>query len=184
MLRGPVAKSLRDATAELHREAERHVRILDPDATEATYTRYLEKMFGFHAACEHAFSIPFADRIKSRLIADDLVELGGVAEPLAVIPQMRSRSYELGCAYVLEGSTLGGAFILAKMPSQRATRFLRGYGERTGEMWRSFCAELETAEDPQETVAGARDTFTALIAWLDEPAREPPHPFKGLALER
>lgn len=179
-MRGPIAIALRSATAELHREAERHVRILDPDATEATYTRYLQRMFGFHTACERAFSIPFEGRQKSAAIAADLAELGAVAEPIAVIPRMRSRSYELGCAYVIEGSTLGGRFILAKMPKQRATRFLEGYGDATGPMWRAFCAELETADDLDEAIAGACDTFRALIAWLDEPGREPPHPYRGL----
>ncbi|MFT3698080.1 MAG: biliverdin-producing heme oxygenase [Kofleriaceae bacterium] len=183
-MRGPVANALRVATAELHREAERHVRILDPDATEATYARYLQRMYGFHAACERAFSIPFEGRYKSDAIAADLAELGVAAEPLAVVPDMRSRSYELGCAYVIEGSTLGGRFILAKMPKQRATRFLDGYGDATGRMWKEFCALLETADDLDEAIAGARDTFAALITWLDEPAREPPHPYRGLEAAR
>lgn len=49
-------QQLKARTADLHLAAERHVRILDPDATDSTYANYLTKMFGFHALFELAFA--------------------------------------------------------------------------------------------------------------------------------
>lgn len=54
-----------------------------------------------------------------------------------------------GCAYVLEGSTLGG-LVLARtvepaldLRAGEGTSYLRLRGERTGEQWRAFLARLE-----------------------------------------
>jgi heme oxygenase (biliverdin-IX-beta and delta-forming) len=77
---------------------------------------------------------------------------------------------------VIEGSTLGGKFILARLPPQlaalrgTATAFLEGYGSDTGARWRSFGAlverEIATAAAEAEAIAGARDAFARLIDWL------------------
>ncbi len=80
----------------------------------------------------------------------------------------------LGVAYVLEGSTLGGRFVLAKLPPAlaalrgRATAFLDGYGDQTGARWQAFgqLVEAHGAADPDACVAGARDCFAALVTWL------------------
>jgi heme oxygenase len=90
---------------------------------------------------------------------------------------------------VLEGSTLGGRYILAKLPPAlaplrgRATAFLEGYGAETGARWRAFgeialraigsAADVDAAED--EAVAGACETFARLIDWLalHEPLARP-----------
>jgi heme oxygenase len=82
----------------------------------------------------------------------------------------------LGVAYVIEGSTLGGKFILARLPPAlaplrgTATGFLEGYGAATGERWRSFGGVVEraitTPEEVADAVAGARDAFGRMIDWL------------------
>ncbi len=193
---GPVAKRLKEATADLHREAERHVRILDDDASEATYIRFLDRMFGFHAAVEDRFAqhpglvdagFDPARRRKQGWLAEDLHSLGApVDRPRCTsLPPLAGVADALGAAYVVEGSTLGGPFILTKLRFEpRAVRFLTGYGAETGSMWRAFGALIETQlaqpEALDAAVRGARATFASLIEWLDELAREPPQPFRGV----
>lgn len=190
-------QTLKERTSDLHLEAERHVRILDPDATDATYARYLTKMFGFHAPLELAFArhavleatgFSAAQRAKRGWIAHDLAALGVDGSPplCADLPILGNARRAVGIAYVIEGSTLGGRYILAKMKSRfghlmgRATRFLEGYRGETGTRWKQFGAIAERAlyDDVAITTAvdGARDAFQRLIAWLDEPAVDSPHP--------
>ena len=164
------------------------MRILDADATLTDYRRYLAAMFGFHAPIEAVFAVhdglraagfEAARRRKSPLLVDDLQALGDdprVLPPCAALPGTTTLPRALGVAYVIEGSTLGGRYILAKLPPSlvhlrdRATAFLAGYGLETGARWRAFAAivtrVLVTPADEREAVAGARDTFGRLIDWL------------------
>jgi len=78
-------RRLKDETIDLHVEAERHVRILDADATAATYGRYLARLLGVHAPMEAAFcaheqlaAIGFEPERRRRagLLSQDLASLG------------------------------------------------------------------------------------------------------------
>jgi heme oxygenase len=190
-------KFLRDATLEHHREAERHVRILDPDATVATYTRFLARMFGFHAAIEGVLAdhralaragYIAAERRKQHLLAADLHDLGldpDLLDRCSNLLPLDSLPRALGAAYVVEGSTLGGSFIRTKLALRDVpTRFLAGYGTATGKMWKAFGElsdrALATAAARDEAATAARETFACLAAWLDEPARDAPHPNRAL----
>lgn len=187
-------RQLKAATADLHAEAERHVRILDPDATEATYTRYLGRMFGFHAPLEDRFAVhrellaagfDASARRKQGWLRADLSALGVRPDDLPRcprLPDLDGLARGLGAAYVVEGSTLGGRFILTRMHGRlghlrgRATGFLEGYGAATGPLWRRFAELAESAlaapEARAAAIAAARDTFVALTAWLEEPGRD------------
>jgi heme oxygenase len=67
-------------------------------------------------------------------------------EALPEFPQPASRAEALGMLYVLEGSTLGGRFILRALTERGIAdsdlAFLDPYGDRTGARWRSFLAVL------------------------------------------
>jgi heme oxygenase len=198
---GTVAlRRLRTGTADLHEEAERHVRILDPDATDATYARYLGRMLGFHGPMEEAFArhaglaaagFDAAARRKQDLLRADLARVAPhliAVTPCTELPSIESTARAVGAAYVLEGSTLGGPFIMARMRPRLgrwtgvATAFLEGYGPRTGAMWKRFRAVVGRVvrDEPElaEAVAAARDTFGVLTRWLDERPADPPHPFR------
>ena len=189
-------KRLKSGTLDLHREAERHVRILDPDATASTYECYLTRMYGFHAALEAAFAahhglavagFDAAGRRKQHLLAADLATFGvGVASlPRSPEPPLLTLDHALGAAYVIEGSTLGGAFILSRLQPEicaGATAFLGGYRKETGPMWRRFGAIVEAAaHDLDQLVVAARATFTSLIEWLEERPLAAARPFRGWA---
>jgi heme oxygenase len=183
---GQPLRALKERTQDLHQEAETYVRILDADAGLPDYARYLAAMHGFHAPLEAALAADPAlaeagfdapARRKRQLLERDLASLGAaLPAPCAALPQVGSLARRLGVAYVLEGSTLGGKFILARLPAGLAplrgiaTSFLDGYGAATGARWREFGAIIErfvTSETVEaEAVAGARDTFGRLIDWL------------------
>ncbi len=92
------------------------------------------------------------------------------------IPDASSLARAIGVAYVLEGSTLGGRYILSRLPPAiaavrgTATAFLEGYGVATGDLWRGFGAIVERTITSDvaaaEAVAGARDAFARLVGWL------------------
>jgi heme oxygenase len=113
------------------------------------------------------------------MLVADLCALGEdprAAPRCAALPRATSLARALGVAYVLEGSTLGGRYILARLPPPlaalrgKATAFLAGYGAETGAYWRAFAAIVASAvvtpADEAEAVAGARETFERLIGWL------------------
>jgi heme oxygenase len=195
---------LKEQTADLHLEAERHVRILDADATDATYARYLTRMYGFHVPLEAAFArhrvleaVGFSapERSKREWLSHDLAVMGvDVSPPLCTqLPILGDVRRAIGVAYVIEGSTLGGRFILTKMKNRfphligRATRFLEGYGEHTGLRWKQFGAIAERVLYDDIAIAsaitGAREAFERLTVWLDEPAMDPPHPRRMVRTE-
>lgn len=188
MLGRPSLRRLKSETAALHELAEQHVRILDEDATPADYHRYLVAMHGYHAPLEerfaaHAglaaagFEAPL--RKKRHLIERDLTSLG---DPLTAwpacprLPDTGPLARAVGAAYVIEGSTLGGRFILAKLPPGLAplrggaTAFLEGYGAATGDRWRAFGDLVGRAvgspAEEDAAVDAACETFACLIDWL------------------
>jgi heme oxygenase len=139
-------RALKDGTAALHHRAEAYVRILDRDATVEDYARHLRAMHGFHAPIEaaparcaalEAAGCAAALRRKTPLLAHDLprVDPCGSAPPCcSALPASDSVARRFGIAYVIEGSTLGGKYILAHLPPAlaplrgTATAFLEGYG--------------------------------------------------------
>ena len=190
MARSPALRRLKDETADLHLAAEGHVHILDPAATARDYRDYLGAMLGFHRPMEARLAVldplGFASpsRRKAHLLESDLRALGDEAgwPDCARLPALPGIAEAIGAAYVLEGSTLGGRFILSRLPprlarlSGVATAFLDGYGAATGARWRDFAGVVERGlvDDAavDAAVAGARATFTALSAWRAAPARE------------
>jgi heme oxygenase len=187
MLR-PVLRELKEGTSDLHEEAERYVRILDHDARIDDYARYLRTMYGFHAPLETmlahdpdltrttfgaAARCQKAAWMRTDLHALDITEAPHICTDL---PRAGNLARALGVAYVLEGSTLGGRFILAKLPPALAplrgiaTRYLDGYGKETGALWRAFGdlvgRSIATPLDEAAAVHAARETFSRLITWL------------------
>jgi heme oxygenase len=84
--------------------------------------------------------------------------------------------------YVLEGSTMGGAFLdrhLATLPALAGVRLhaFSPYGAATGAMWHTFRQATRSlvgsGGDAAVVVATARNTFRALTAWCRLPDR--PH---------
>ena len=118
------------------------------------------------------------DRRKSAGLAADLRALGVAPEALprcSDLPDLPGPAAVLGCAYVLEGATLGGQILSRHvagclgLSAETGGRFFHGYGERTGAMWKAFTSAVRgfVARHGQEDaiVNGAVDTFRSLRAW-------------------
>jgi len=155
----------------------------------AAYHRYVRATYGFYAALEPSLAaapgiegaLPDLDaRRKLHLLDRDLRALGddgaaiGSLPRCGALPELDAPERAFGCAYVVEGATLGGRYILDRVrragtAPEGARAFFGGYGAATGTMWRRFAGALEafaTRHDPDAIVRGARETFAALGAWL------------------
>lgn len=183
---------LRTATRPQHDALEAHprlARLLDPDLTLPEYQSLLETLYGFYAPLEErlrrvAPALPFGldDRWKTPRLARDLTALGVEGAQIDALPRCEALPVDtaaaaLGCCYVLEGATLGGAIIRRHLArSLRLTpanggAFYAGYGTRTGAMWKAFSAAVAgypcTEAQTRQAIAAAAATFHHLRQWLD-----------------
>jgi heme oxygenase len=114
----------------------------------------------------HLCDIPDLD-FPSRSRADLLGAIVVAAHPDA-FPVPSNKAQALGMMYVLEGSTLGGRFILQRLSELGSDvsqlSFLDPYGAETGPRWRSFLRVLERETSGDDTLIadacrGARVAF-------------------------
>ncbi|MDF1502102.1 biliverdin-producing heme oxygenase [Roseisolibacter sp. H3M3-2] len=187
-----IRELLREGTREHHARAEARLPLLDPALDRDGYARALAALLGFQRPLEAAMAgAPWdrvgldwrAERPRAALLAADLARLGWSAAAVAAIPECdavprpASLAAALGCAYVLEGSTLGGQLIrrhvertLGILPDDGCS-FFAAHGDAVGPMWRAFLIALERGVEhegcpPDEVLAAARETFDALAGWL------------------
>ncbi len=126
------------------------------------YGAYLLRVHALYAALEPqlwdacgALVPDSAARFKTSWLRDDLAALGLGNGTLghAPVPALADPYEALGAAYVIEGSTLGGPVLLARLResglllqrSAGGARFLSGYGAHNAAMWRGFRTALQRA---------------------------------------
>lgn len=183
---------LRQESRDAHRRLEEEVGIVDRIRDVAAYRHLLEHFLGFYAPLEtrierlagwHAWGYDPVARRKSAWLSHDLGALGResaeiVSLPLcAWAPTPENLAEGFGCAYVLEGATLGGRQISSWLDGSAipagARRFFQSYGEQVGRQWKEFCAALDQfgrTENTHEAVIHATaETFDALRRWLNRP---------------
>jgi len=170
----PLSQELRAKTAQVH-EA------LDSGMQHAfgrldQYVAFLRAshrvLTSLDAALSRIFKRPMPER--SAQVAADLAALGQPTPSPAPAPWTPSDQAEaMGCAYVIEGSSLGG-LVVAKIVERQlgleaATSYLRGHGARTKDLWRSFLSELDAwganarPEERERAIQGATTTFATYI---------------------
>jgi heme oxygenase (biliverdin-IX-beta and delta-forming) len=181
---------LRTATWSAHQRLEKRIGFKARLETFGAYRAYLESMWGFYAAIEPGLIsgdlrewLPDCEvRRKVPLLERDLVALGAPSSCLELLPRCQSvpasddAASAFGCAYVLEGATLGGRSLLPLVETRLGLRpecgaaFLASYGEAVQARWQSFGEALERccAAERQRVraAATARATFSALERWL------------------
>lgn len=194
----PLLDRLRRETAEAHQQLEDFLDIPSVIHSVESYTRLLAGFYGFHRGVEEALEeagcwpvgdYDLAARLKSPWLAEDLLTLGwsrGQIERLPIclpetLPQLQTEAggaeAALGCAYVMEGSTLGGRHISAMIAKgsaipEGAFRFFQGYGADTGGKWTAFLNVLAAfdaaagVEDSDRAVQAARRTFQSFSLWM------------------
>ena len=187
-IRPAILDLLRDRTRAAHDRAEDALPLLDPSLDAARYRAILAAFWGFHAAVEprlaavaelRGLGLEPLERRKLPRLEHDLRTLGAdpARLPLAdAVPRVEGAAAALGCMYVLEGATLGGRVISRHLAAlgigpDTGGAFFAGYGDETGEMWKSFSAAIGAYAEahPESTgrmAEAADETFTLLERWL------------------
>jgi heme oxygenase (biliverdin-IX-beta and delta-forming) len=153
---------------------------------------HLEGMWGFYADLEQKLGeklhgnvlSDYDTRRKLPLLTADLIALGADSDSLLMLPRCRAApecadpAAAFGCAYVLEGATLGGRTLLPLVENRlgltaaHGAMFLASYGETITFMWQNFAAALDRWCVNPQRLARAKDaavaTFDALSDWLCE----------------
>jgi heme oxygenase len=182
----PLAQ-LRHATAAAHARLHHEptlARLAAGEIDRAGYVALLHRLLGYHEAVEarllaapplDGFGIDLAERRRSPLLRADLAMLGETvpAAPRLALPALTGIGQALGWLYVAEGSTLGGRELARALDhllplGTAGRRFLLGYGESHGAMWRGCCAALRQAGADAATLdgmlAGAAEAFAEFEA--------------------
>ncbi|MDB6174977.1 MAG: hypothetical protein JWL59_4288 [Chthoniobacteraceae bacterium] len=185
----PILERLRTATKGAHAQLEERVQIEARVIDLQRYAELLEDFLGWYEPLESGmrrlagwgdYGLDLAVRCKSPWLAHDLNALGYSEAQIATLPRCRdlptveTLARGFGCAYVMEGATLGGRHIsglLHESPVPKEARtFFGSYGPRVGERWKEFVAALEAFSDHEgygdQVVDAARQTFESMESWI------------------
>jgi heme oxygenase (biliverdin-IX-beta and delta-forming) len=181
---------LKLATAAAHANLERALATRGYFDSREGYIDYLRRFHAFHDEAERWLQtglagqvIPdWSERRRADLARLDLVSLGVSPSetdfaPVAssnLLPRVSGPEQVLGVAYVLEGSTLGGAFLLKQLAplgitASRGGSYLASYGSERGRMWQRFLAMLEGMQGQlhaESVAAAAIAAFSAARHYL------------------
>ena len=178
-------ENLRSTTSESHKNLEKlplSAAILSPTISKNDYGNYLKVMYDVIYETENRIFpilsglIPdLEERKKARLLDQDLAALGmsksNFESPFASKENV-SIGFALGLFYVVEGSTLGGRFIIKNIQSvlgfdeNNGAQYFAGYGNKTGSYWKNFLNILTQYEQENEVadeiIDGANFAFNAI----------------------
>jgi len=180
---------LKIQTSDSHKKLEElpvSMSIMSPEMKIEDYTYYLSLMHDVHNDTETLIFPLFSDLIedlehrrKKQLIENDLLFLNSNKTDSEKVFQTEGISipFALGILYVVEGSTLGGRFILknvSKFPElsgDKGVSYFNGYGERTGSFWKSFLNFLSEYEQKHDCgdaiIEGAIFAFDSIYKHFD-----------------
>ncbi|RZJ51561.1 MAG: hypothetical protein EOO19_00235 [Chryseobacterium sp.] len=175
---------LKTQTADSHKKLERlpvSASILSPDMKIEDYIHYLSLMHDVHESTENVIFPLLIDTIddleqrkKKQLIEQDLKFLDYNKTISTNVFQVTDSSiaFALGILYVIEGSTLGGRFILKnvstnpKLSGDHGISYFNGYGDKTGSYWKNFLNMLSEYEQnhncADEIIEGAVYAFDSI----------------------
>ncbi|TJZ63183.1 biliverdin-producing heme oxygenase [Sphingobacterium olei] len=173
-----LSQNIKEGTSAAHQKLEGTVvRQLKAIRSNTDYAEVLKNFYAYFNAVEKTIApyitsdvLPdYIERRNSSYIKQDIEELGGSVENLsqANVPQISSPLEALSALYVLEGSIMGGPYIvqmLNKYGITAGTSFFSGYGADTGNMWSAFTTVLNAyGEDPANharAIEVANETFS------------------------
>jgi len=175
---------LKNQTATAHKKLESlavSASILSPQMKIADYCHYLSLMYDVHhSAQEIVFPLlkdhitDLAEREKTQLINKDLSFLHYTKNNTVWVFSNKAINvpFALGILYVIEGSSLGGRFILKNIETipgldqQQGVSYFTGYGNKTGSYWKTFLNQLTTYQQQNncqdEIINGAVYAFDTI----------------------
>lgn len=168
---------LKEATKVAHQELEKTVVLrLKTIRSDSDYAAVLKCFYAYFSAIEHAIAPyinpsnlgDYQNRRNSSYLQKDIQDLGGNIEalPEVSIPTIQSTADAFAALYVLEGSIMGGPYIvqmLQKYGLSKGFSFFSGYGEQSQAMWQLFTTALNSVAKDADTelhmIARANETF-------------------------
>lgn len=156
---------LKNQTSFSHKKLEKlsiSASILSPEMKVSDYIKYLSLMQDVHKNTEELV-FPLLSKIvtdldkrkKSHLIEADFNFLHYNKTNFNPVFNVNEVTvpFALGILYVVEGSTLGGRFILKNistisgLDNEQGTSYFQGYGDNTGSYWKTFLGYLSKYEE-------------------------------------
>lgn len=169
------------ATEEAHQQLEGLIiRQIKSIQSTSDYLIFLQRFyFGFQAIEQQARPFLFGglvpdyeSRRNSDYLRRDIEQLGDEynTDFNVAVPLVANASEALGMQYVLEGSIMGGPYIidmLRKNGIREGFSFFSGYGKHTPSMWEFFKETVNqhtaSAESLNSTIKGAQNAFNFFI---------------------
>jgi len=159
--------------------------LMRSDLTEELYRSVLLRFYCFVHGWESwaASNVPqelsplLLERQRSHLLAADLLYFDEQRPDLQYVfsgKKLPSKAAFLGAMYVIEGSTLGGQYIARHVEDALGLSpgigdsYFRGYGDRTGAMWREVQHALEGVheKDAEVVIGAAKKMFSDFGEWM------------------
>jgi heme oxygenase len=176
---GNVRGALRDATGAVHQrlhEARPFAAIAEARLGLEGYRDLLGKIAAFHFTVGAELEV---NPHRRQLLMQDLDALGTASADRVHWTAPATGAARLGCAYVVEGSAIGGKIIYRQLDYLFGQRpqgrlFFRG-SLSDGARWRSLCRQLEVeGREPgalAEMIAGATGAFALFeqLVWQGHP---------------
>ena len=189
---GIVIEALRDATRSRHAQlgaSPAMSRLFDAEYTLQEYRAHLGRLLGFFEPLERAVaraaeSGDFVHALgRSVALREDLSIMGGPESDLDSLERCAwltpiEPAGLYGYAYVILGSMMGGKIIVkrlrASLGSAASFHFYGAQNEHFGEIWASFCSDLDNEKENVRTICDtAVRIFDAYAAWLSGPLFQP-----------
>lgn len=152
--------ALKAATSEAHERLDSRLSLLDL-ARPRDYMAFLLAQAAAFLPVEAALEAAeveglihdWPERRRSAALCSDLTTLGLTPPPPVAVPPIRGEAAVLGATYVLEGSRLGGAMLLRRVPDSMPKAFL---GAGNPKLWRAFVTDLDQRlSSPTDIVAAS-----------------------------
>jgi heme oxygenase len=182
-----ITERLKASTALAHQKLEKSVLgLIQELQTSKDYGNLLGLFYSYFGGLESLIDVrtvekylpDYNERRKSLWLLEDLLHMKKQHPEICLqtdLPLIKNPYQALGALYVMEGSTLGGVYIIKmiqrKIPGNgKGFHFFTGYGDRNALMWDRFKNALDHAttrdEDILMIISGAEMTFHSFYEWI------------------
>ncbi|MCL7989443.1 biliverdin-producing heme oxygenase [Sphingobacterium sp. lm-10] len=177
-----LSQYIKEHTKESHQALEGIVvRQLKAIRNEEDYASILKNFYSYFMAVEREIQpymtgdiLPdYNERRNSQHIQEDIETLGAEVDQNRVVsvPSLHHSLDALSALYVLEGSIMGGPYIvqmLKKYGIERGFSFFSGYREESAQMWEKFLQALNRVGNDPATYERSADKANQTFAHFQE----------------
>ena len=171
-----ITVQIKEVTRQAHQQLEKQVvQKIKAIASAGDYAAFLKYFYAYFSAVEKAVApyittvlTDYQQRRNASYLKADIEALGETVAvlPEAQAPRIHNIAEAIGALYVLEGSIMGGPYImqmLQKRGIDRGFSFFSGYGQESGRMWKAFQEVMNevgaTEEAGRQMMQKAAETF-------------------------